>query len=398
MKISLNSHSLNFKGYDAQKIKSLYMQNAKAPEQRSIYKELYAVGKKEGFDVFVQNNDKIISSPEQLHDCDICRSNFWSQDNKMLVKTNGEEKIIYPKLFYGDENTEPVELAKNINLPSKESELVIEGGNIFLGKNQKGENYLLVGENTLNASAIYQFLKNSNVKNLNDNKLRTFMEYGKIYTSVPIFSKQISLLQYNENSQYWKECAKDIFCEEFDVKHENLYFVSQPNFHLDLGLRPLEYPFVLVNDDKLVNKNLKELEEKFNCDDNLLKKFKQIQKYVAKRYKNSEEIKKELSAQGFVPIPVSGAIGTYNVNFTNALVNKRQDGMSYITNSVECADKRYEFLQNKFEEDVAKQYPQIDRFYYISGKINKKDENNIMKYLRELHGGIHCLCMEEPEI
>ena len=93
---------------------------------------------------------------------------------------------------------------------------------------------------------------------------------------------------------------------------------------------------------------------------------------------------------------IGGGFGTCKVNFLNAIVNERLSGaLSYITNSAECEDKRYEFLQTLFKRELREKCPEIDRIYFIKGGF-KDDENVLMSYLNNFSGGIHCLCAERP--
>ena len=397
MKIFPQNSLIGFEGYDARKLKGLYMQSAEAEPQQFMFKDISIAAQDEGFDIFISSKDKLISSPKDLPEAHDGKYDYWGQDNKMFIDTKDGVKIIYPKIFYTGSNDEAKKLGKLTNVPLQESELIIEGGNIFIGKKDNGDNYLIIGKDTLSSSAVFQFLKEKNVQNLDDKKLRKFLNCGSVFKSTPIFSDVVHVSEYMRDKEYWEDFTTDIFCNEFDVKKENFHILSQPNYHLDLAIKPLEYPFVLVNDDEMMKKNLKEFEEKFDCSDKLLKNLKKHQKFVERNYANSSVIKKQLEAQGFVPIMVSGAIGNHKVNFLNSIVNKRNDGISYITNSVECKDKRFEFFQDKFEKDIMQKYPAIDRFYYVDGAMCEDGQNLAMKYLSEFRGGIHCLCAEEPD-
>ncbi|MBE7706962.1 MAG: hypothetical protein E7Z91_06960 [Cyanobacteria bacterium SIG30] len=394
MKISPSLKKTSFSGYDARKIKSVYMQNSNAEPQQLVYQNMYDIGKREGFDVFIHSKGKVASNPVQLPEHGAGDYNYWAQDDKMFINTPDGVKILYPKLYYEGINDEPVDLAETQGIEAKETELVLEGGNIFLGKKDNGDNYLIVGSSTFDASSIYQFLKTKDIKNFDAKRLQSIICSNSYF----LFPSSLHIREYHDSQEQWEEHTKELFCKEFDVKKENLHILFQPDFHLDMAIRPLEYPYILVNDEELVKKNLFELEKKFYCSDKFLNGIRKHLRQHEKNYVDSSIIKNQLEKMGFVPIMVSGALGNYKVNFMNAIVNKRNDGkLAYITNSAICDDKRYKFLQDKFEEDVSKACPQIDKFYYVQGAICDNNDNLMMRYLNELRGGIHCLCAEVPD-
>ncbi len=390
--------NINFKGYDAQPLRALYMQNGKTKPQQMIFQELSEISKMEHFDVFVHTEEGLKSDVSELKEEKKSDYNYWSQDNKIFIQKDGRETIIYPKLFRDSQNVEAINLAKEMKIPTKESELILEGGNMFLGKKPDGKNYLIIGKDTLETSAVYQFLKDRGVKKLNDDKLSDFLTTGHVYTSIGFDAKLVRSREYYDEQEYWENVVKDMFLEEFDVEEDDFCVISQPNYHIDLSIRPLEYPYVLVDDMKLNQKNLERLEEKFGHGaQKFTKQFKKEQRRLKSLYASSGEVAELLKEKGFVPIFIGGGFGACKVNFMNAIINKRASGyLSYITNSAECENEKYEFLQKLFEADLRAKYPKIDRFYFVKGGDYKDGNNLLMSYLKKFSGGIHCLCAERP--
>lgn len=396
--MKLNPLSLNFKGYGVAPLRGLYMQNCDRSSQRMIFNELKNIAPREHFDVFIHDENDVYKDTKNIPKEGKTNYNFWSQDNKMFIQKNGVDTIIYPKLFRDGQNEEAVELAKKLNMPSYESELILEGGNIFLGKKPDGKNYLIVGEDTFRSSAVYQFLKNRGVKKLNDDKLTDFLTTGRICTSIGWGAELIRVRDFYEEEKYWKNFTKEIFLKDFEVEENDFCVISQPHFHIDLGIRPLEYPYVLVDDKELDRDNIFAFEEEFKEDgEKLTKQFKKALRKTELLYASAQEIGQQLEEKGFKPIFIGGGFGTCKVNFLNAIINKRPNGqLSYISNSTECENEKYRFFQNIFEQELKEIYPKIDRFYFIKGGDYKKGNNVIMSYLNDFKGAIHCLCAERP--
>ena len=401
MKISANNNSINFKGYDAKKIKALYMQNAESALQQSMFSDLLKVGKKEGFDVFIHSKDKLISDEKDLPPVNYYTNNvdYWAQDNKIFIPSkDGGERIISTKPFLEQRFKEAEDVSKLTDIPLQETDLLLEGGNLFLGTKDNGENYIMVGNITFNTSSIYQFLKHKGVE-LTETSFKNFVEKGKIFKGKPLVSPIITYEEYEKEKDFWTDYTRKLFCKEFNVKEENIFHIPQANYHIDLTMRPLKYPYVLVNDDEAVKKTLVELEEKFDYKDDFISNVRSHLKEIEEDFEPSSVVKDKLEQYGFKPIMIPAALGSYNVNFLNAIVHERDNGLTYITNAPSWEnDKRYEYLFNKFKNDISEKAPDIKRMYGITGgHIKDGNETLSMFYLRNYFAGVHCICAERPD-
>ena len=114
---------------------------------------------------------------------------------------------------------------------------------------------------------------------------------------------------------------------------------------------------------------------------------------------NNDSYNFALESYGFKPIMIPAAFGYYNVNFLNAIVHERDNGLTYITNGPWSQnDKRYDFLYEKFLNDIDNKAPDINRIYPIAGgKVKEGKETLSMFYLRNFYGGVHCICAERPD-
>ena len=203
------------------------------------------------------------------------------------------------------------------------------------------------------------------------------------------------------NTEYLMSSTSKV-AERFGVAPENIHYIQQQDYHLDMSLRPIGYPYVLINNPKMAAKN--ELKVK-GINPNSNHKI-EVEESKMFSYKKGVE---QLQEAGFVPIPI-GAVYFANgasINFMNAIVNKHDDGsISYITNSSKCNDyyvSKYEKMFNKQLQQKLKELSKTDKnvpqlsapVYFIQGE-NYGNYNEVMMNLFEGSGGVHCMASEEP--
>ena len=388
--------NFNFKGHGVGEIKALYMQNPNHQPQINIYNQMREIAEKEGFDVFIHDRQDIKN--EKL--ADITKTSnpwgIWAQDNKLLIKKKGETIAVAPEFYNKEELLEVADFCEQTNIKGFFSDLLFEGGNIYLGKRDNGENYFITSAFNMYLSGKYLYFKDKLGGEPEYSALEEFFKKGKFY------SENNELIadeeEYEKNWEFWARKAIEIASGDFDVKKENMVFLPEADFHIDMAIRPLEYPYVLVNDDKEVDKLLEKLEKQFMfnpLEKAELKKFKGILAKHRENYSSSSEICKKLEIAGFKPIKIAGAFGRNPVNFINAIVHKNGEDLVYITNSTKHGSKIYQAMQENFEKDLIEKYPKIKRIHYVDGGLYEKKKNNIMYYLGNGNGGIHCLCAEE---
>lgn len=266
------------------------------------------------------------------------------KEKKPYVLMQENVELLKPYLGEMEEHYKmPVELLPLFDKSSG----YISGGNFFLGKKPDGEKFMLIGANE----------------------------------EMSISKKQIS--------------------ERYEVKPENIHYIKQQDYHLDLSIRPIGYPYVLVNNPEMCLKN------EFKAKGVKTKSKPTLDKdnYKMLAYKRSIE---QLKENGFVPIAIGGVYDTKDasVNFMNAIVNKHKDGsISYITNSSKCNMPNISKYQRIFEKDLKnkldelkktdKNAPTLKNIYFIEGE-NYGTHNEVMENLLEGAGGVHCMSAEEP--
>ena len=198
-----------------------------------------------------------------------------------------------------------------------------------------------------------------------------------------------------------------------NVPEENVFGVPKPNFHLDVGIRPIGFPDVLVNDPKLAEEALKKLDDGSVEYENFKKMFDKDKKEICSEYASCDEVCSALEGLGFNPIRVAGVFYD-GINFMNAVVNKHSDGkISYITNSSKCNNHIYNQLQDNFEAELKEKVPSLDKAYFVTGNencifnffysqrydgdlVNANNSNFMINNLRYFKGGFHCMTLEEP--
>jgi hypothetical protein len=327
-----------FKGWAAAPIKEIYLQPNNDNRFMPLIKELNKKCKRY-FKIIVQLTDGLVAEPKKItlfkngniKGGTLC---CWSQDNKIFFENNELG------VFYDSHDPKRARLlAKQLQVKAKTMNLESQGGNYFLGKKTNGENYALVGADSLDG------------------------------------------------------CEGQHIAKSLNVKTENMYAISQPNFHIDMVVRPLTYPYVLVGDPKLTNKLINDIRTKKGLP--LLEKHHSNVVKGDEHYNYSSTAKtvKELKAHGFKPIRVPGLLSDeMGLNFMNAIVHQKPDGkLIYITNKTHLGENIGIDFEAIFEKDLKSKFPAIEKVIYIDG------EGLIQESLVEYEGGTHCMSCEKPD-
>ncbi len=229
----------------------------------------------------------------------------------------------------------------------------------------------------------------------------------------------------NEIKKYRKD--KGYFSDIYGIK--NVHILSQPDYHLDLGIRPLNDKNVLVCDDNLMVNKIKEgidlITKTIQNNPLNSKRLKEIQynlKFLLNNflisikenpYASSNITFNQILDAGFNPIRVPARFYTtvqhgdlqkslkYDLNFANAVVfEKHNNELVYITNKSQMdkaigitpeIENQTGFSFEKIFKDALKSYVKEEDTYFVSEK------NAVMsEFLLKKDCGIHCLCAEIP--
>ena len=325
-----------FKGYFAAPIKELHIQPYS--QDKNVVPFIKELQKKCGkyFDIVIQMGDKVTKNTEELvtNNFGYIQSHIftkWGQDNKLFFE-NGKLGV----LEYADLMSHGKQLGKALQMEVERIGAKIEGGNVFLGKKKNGESFALIGEYAMTDS------------------------------------------------------NKTTMAKLLHVKPKNLHVISQPDFHIDMGIRPLAYPYVLVGDSKLTTNIVrgKIKEEDINLLNNARDKYSKDNSYSS-----ADKMTEELKVHGFKPIRVPGLAGKESANFMNAIVHQNEDGsLVYITNkpSKTFSKNIGIHFEDIFKEYLQKEVPEIKEVIFIEG-------NEYIPFCLTKKGGIHCLTSENPD-
>ncbi len=269
----------------------------------------------------------------------------WAQDDKTIIDRNNRPHLIGN--FRPDEGFMR-DMEQFYGIQSSYAKTFVTGGNSFIGKYPNGDKWLLIGKSEIH-----------------NNK------------------------------------TKADISEEYGIDEKNIYTIPQQYYHLDMFMRPVCYPYVLVDNPQLSKKAIDKMNWlKYPYDYiQLRNNFNEFEESRSEHYTPAKQTIKALEKAGFKPIEVAGVFGS-GINFLNAIVNKhKDDSISYITNSSSCKSPLVSGLERTFEEELREKVPNIDKVYFVSGNPILKSEmsNYIMSNLLHSGGGIHCMSLEEPD-
>ncbi|MBO5947975.1 hypothetical protein J6Q66_03965 [bacterium] len=372
---NINTYKPNFKGLDASKpLKALHVL---APDKFddgfiTLMNELQAICQKEKMQLVCQTMNGFITDASKLRINEHIGGYPWLQDLCMQlpkVEENSEKpvkRIFYHNCFSFDNDIDyfAQRLARytDSSLYRGNSSLSnnFVGGNIYQGRNKWGYKCVLIGkkcEKDLNMDSMYK-----------------------------IFGTQ------------------------------DVAFVPQADFHIDLFLRPLKNGKILVADDEMSLKFLKFIEKNLDKFSNMTpeKKLK-FQQFIQETKKNINTVNKSkkiastndvikfLENKNFEVVRVPGRFYEttstknnielyHNANYMNSIVQQREDGtLAYITNASNPIYTGGIRLDNLFAKYLKKVCPEIKDVYFVSG------DNMISFDLKYKRGGMHCRVMEEVE-
>ncbi len=445
----LKQQNTNFKGYAACPLKRLYLHTDSivstngdidvSPQVSTIGKDLQNIGKREGFEVIFHLGNKVtINANEAITKvANLMKKKMspWCQDNKLVLCKNGEEEIAENAVIRQSEDKTTEMLANSMGVNFYKMRSRIDGGNTFIGKKDNGEFYALIGSDALDDTALkiayeeqnldipylleastgdvkvnlkdrnpYYGLILSNLKALKGEK---FIRNGNVYLKAKKVLKNL-----NKDKQKYIKMAKNYISEDLNIPKQDIHFVSQPDFHIDMEIRPLKYPYLLVNDPKCSKnmleramQNAKTQKEKQDIKA-LLDQTLQHEKEKGEKYSPKAQVIKELEDQGFKLIRVPGTFGDASTNFMNAIIHQRPNGdLVYITNKSSYDESKFINLNKLYQEEVQKQVPEVKQFYFVGGLPNsplipdksKENINFISSLLKYESGGTHCITEEHPD-
>ena len=370
--LSTYSNKVTFKGYDAIPLKGFYMQGLTETVEQNIFNEIKTIAKKENLELYLNlNNKKILKSMPEFFEKDLTLS-IWAQDNKAFVENSSGKQILWN---LKEKKLPPSELSVLGSYETNIAQFMPRGGDYYLGYKGNNEKWLLInGYHVANQ--------------------KSFEQFGD-------------------------EPTEDILRQIFEIKPENIFKLNVFGTDLDEIVRPIGFPYILVNDYSKSATMLNKMKEAYP---EANESYDLMSDYIKNKIKSEKALKldpdyicKKLEEYGFKPIRI-GASFSRAINFINAIALKNNDNkITYITNSTKHSSPELEYLEELFDKELRKNVENIEHTYYVSGGINNekqnKDidifseilsmhsmpkENGIMNILANRHGGIHCMTAEIP--
>jgi len=300
---------------------------------------------------------KVIANQEGFEIKTAYDNDQWIQDDKTIIERASKPFLI----ANGEVSDNFINELKRHGIDGKRTTGFLSGGDTFIGKYPNGEKWILTGE----------------------------------AVGATVSKKAVS--------------------EAYEISEKNIFTLPKQNYHLDTFIRPVGYPYILVNDFNLVDKNIQMLDDGTEEFEEYRRQYERFKRNLDEKYFGINTICNALVARGFVPIKIAGVYGP-EINFMNAIINRHQDGtLSYITNSSDTGNNDfYKKIQDRFQKDLEEKVPNLSKTYFVKGNEaqyqgkrfygigieNKKPNpklNNMMATLRYQGGGIHCMSLEEPD-
>lgn len=359
----MKADKVNFRGYGATPLKALVTRETTYSDINPYFydmcEEVHKICKNEGIDVFVQSKNELKKDKYSVIDNTLKFLNSRIFNWSQDCLTFTPKRLIAEEMAYLPNQA----LADFFHLGYPKRREHIAGGNFFI---LPDDDTLLIGEKDFNGTRV--------------SRLRSEFGMSKILP------------------------------------------VSQPDFHIDLGIRPLNNRNVLVNSPQLTLMELNRCIE--NIDNMPTEELKPVRDNIecirssfidsmksSKTYKNFLKIVQELKNGGFNVIQVPASIinnteksrstSTYVLNYMNAIVHERPDkSLVYITNksyldeycgiTPEVSEKIGFSFEKMFIESV-KDYISPEDIHFVSGN------GYIPDILEKSDGGIHCIFAEVPK-
>ncbi len=430
---------ITFTGYDARPLDGFVMKS----NHGNIANEMIDIGQKEGFNVYFikenpeQDTYEITTNKKQpLEE----RVGGWPQDlwgfigKRLLLFENGTQTDAITEKFdlQEDKTQRSLRIGKNLPRYYGIMNTLINLPHVSLdGK----DGYLLANPQTGELAVLSEeFVKDEYTKcsdAIKETLQKTHIAGGNYYFAQNKSGKELALVGKNELDKFSDEIIKNM------LGTDNLVFVPQMDYHMDLFLRPLDKGRVLLTDDRLTKKMLVDgfnkikntavqLNQQNRMDElkKLEEPFVQLGIYTrgiddvinSNNFAQTDETAKVLEDAGFEVIRVPGRLyetrtsglknGVFLIqlfNFMNANVLPNKNGdLVYITNKSDIDENTFGitpeiekltgFSVQKTFTEALKPYIKEQNIYFISGDNNVMSEN-----LKKYQGGIHCMCAEVPK-
>ncbi len=189
----------------------------------------------------------------------------WIQDDKTIIEKDDKPFLI----ANGEVSDNFIGELKQQGIDGKRTIGFLAGGDTFIGKYPNGDKWILTGE--------------------------------KIGATI----------------------SKKSVSDAYGIDEKSIFTLPKQNYHLDTFIRPVGYPYVLVNDFNLVDKNIQMLDDGTDEFEQYRKEYESFKRRLNEQYFGINTICNALVARGFTPIKIAGVYGP-EINFMNAIIIRQR--------------------------------------------------------------------------
>jgi hypothetical protein len=214
--------------------------------------------------------------------------------------------------------------------------------------------------------------------------------------------------------------TRELIAQDFNVQSENLHFITQVNYHLDLFLTPGPNNSLFLANYAICTDFLEAIYK--NSAALALSKvdLEYLERYIESSKKMDREIggllqkvEEQLKIANFKIIPTPGHLiyesktvhrefpmpsGGFNANFMNAITGKsfKTGRHYYITHGIQVGEQLGNVLMDSFYLFLKHYVPDLDVYFIGKDPKNSRDFSEAMDWWNRLEtqSGIHCTTLE----
>lgn len=252
-----------------------------------------------------------------------------------------------------------------------------EGGNCLIGKNKEGA-FAIIGKDSLE---INKRILTKEIATLGLKKGPN----GEWKLEMPYSEQELDLTE---------DDIKVFFSQDLAIDAKRIYFIEQPDFHLDMAMCLLNDKTVALNDSALVYQKLKsKYELEYEKNEVLEKRLKFLEQIASKKQLLENAAAIDLEEQGFKVIRFAGA---YEDIFQNHPENHRTNLFNYIS-FTDAKNQKVIVAMGCLKEDQESFTKMIGEQVDTSVDTHFLDQEQ-SEALLKIFGGVHCAtkCLPWP--
>ena len=375
---------------------------------------------------------------------DVVRTNadpsVWGEDNKIL--TNGDDvnapvKVLVPprvsgatfdkaEAFTASEGYHPyregfqgavsdrgedqaaIELAARLGREAQRTRTYIEGGNLLPGVTSDGRPYAMVGRDSLVISAFHLDQQRAFSNAQVDAKVRELRGAGKL--TPQLVEETAAQLHRVEQWTSWRapaqvtaahraeaprflaklELTKEIAARDLGLPADRLISLTQPEFHIDMHMRPLAPGEVIVHHP---GKSIEVIDQALADPRTPAWERSELQSMRRNAVLEQREmghvydqIFAELAEAGLIAIEAPGVFMSHNrdANFMNGIPGTTERGQTYyLTNSSSLTSLERAF--QRFVQDLG-----VERVEFLGSAYGGPRSLSVSEYSLSMAGGLDC--------